>query len=109
MADANDNIEANSSPQPIALEDVIVALQKSFSRVSTTSALVPPEHARALVVGQVGFELTLRVEPENDNRLLYNSVGPMELKLTGQINTDIRSESLDEQQRSTSSQARGNK
>ena len=69
---------------------MIVALQKSFSRVSYRSAKVPPEDARALVVGRVAFELALRVDPEGDSRLLYSASGSIELKLTGHIDTDIR-------------------
>jgi hypothetical protein len=81
---------ATGEPEGVGVEDIVIALQKSFSRVSTRTAKVSTQAARALVVGRVNFELGLRVEPEADNRLLHSPSGSIELKLTGQINTDIR-------------------
>ncbi len=78
------------------LEEVLVALQKSFSRVNNQSAAVPEQQARALMVGDVDFQLTLNVEPyrKSENapadRLLVKPGGEISLSLSGRIDTDIR-------------------
>lgn len=72
-----------------SLDEVLIALQKSFSRVSAKSREVAPENARSMIVGKVDFELTLRVHPEADI-LRYKADGNMQLKLNGVINQDIR-------------------
>lgn len=75
----------------LSLDDVVIALQKTFSRVSARSASVPSEQARALVTGQVDFTLSLQVDPQEDY-LLLNPKGSVELNLSGSIDTDIRTE-----------------
>lgn len=74
---------------PNELGNVLVSLQKSFSRVSRASADVPAHSARALVVGKVAFEMSFKCEPVED-ALLIKDDGGMELKLTGTIEVDIR-------------------
>ena len=73
----------------LTLEDVIVALQKSFSRVSAKSADVPPENARAMVAGQVNFEMALKVDTDADY-LCVTPKGTIDLKISGVVDTDIR-------------------
>lgn len=73
----------------ITLDDVLLALQKSFSRVSHGSRDVPPESARALIVGNVNFELSIHLKPEID-RLIHQNDGGIQLKLNGVIQQDIR-------------------
>lgn len=75
-------------PTP-ALEDILVALQKSFSRLSYRTAQAPEDAARALIVGKVDFEIVLNAEPRGD-QLRYEKTGSMNLRLKGQISTDIR-------------------
>ena len=72
-----------------ALEDILVALQKSFSRLSYRTAQAPEESARALIVGKVNFEIALNAEPDGD-QMRYAKAGSMNIKLQGQISTDIR-------------------
>jgi hypothetical protein len=79
----------NQKQVQTTLDDVLVALQKSFSRVSTKSADVPPDQARAMVSGQVSFEMSLTVNLEEDY-LHPNTKGAIGLKLSGNIDTDIR-------------------
>jgi hypothetical protein len=81
-----------SSPAPESastLDDVLISLQKSFSRVSARSSEVAPENARSLIVGNVNFELTLRLSPDKDT-LLHKPEGELQLKLSGVIQQDIR-------------------
>lgn len=78
------------------LEDILVALQKTFSRVSTISSAVPEEQARALLIGRVHFDLALRADVSGSDRLVQSSNGALEIKLAGEIDTDIRPRSLNE-------------
>ena len=88
-----------------ALEQVLVALQKSFSRLSASSRDVPEENARALVTGVVEFELTstfdIGPDPErkaasgdtqelSSDHLVQAAGGSIRLTLKGQIATDLR-------------------
>ena len=73
----------------LRLDEAIVALQKSFSRVSAKSAEISQEKARAMVTGQVTFEMSLKVQPEKDY-LYIDSNGTVDLRLSGMIDTDIR-------------------
>jgi hypothetical protein len=74
----------------VPLEDVMIALQKTFSRVSSESGLVPEGQARALVVGQVQFTLRLRANLALPDHLVQSPDGVMEFTFSGQIDTDIR-------------------
>lgn len=78
-----------------AIEDIVTALQKSFGRVSERAAAARDEHgdgrAMALVVGRVGFTISCRAEADGD-RLVHIADGPIEVQLSGEITTDIRSE-----------------
>ncbi|NQT03345.1 MAG: hypothetical protein HQ580_15060 [Planctomycetes bacterium] len=78
-----------------ALEDVINALQKSFSRVSSDSAKVSDSEALALIVGKVEFDIQIKLTPNSD-RLLVDTNGVINLGLKGVIDTDIREESNSE-------------
>ncbi|HEX6746538.1 MAG TPA: hypothetical protein VF092_04525 [Longimicrobium sp.] len=77
------------TPIDPTLDDVLVALQKSFSRVSARSADLPADAARALVVGKVNFDIGLKTNIIAD-RLVVNAGGAIELKLSGTIQQDIR-------------------
>ncbi|WP_374586790.1 hypothetical protein [Ideonella dechloratans] len=58
---------AAEPPGDVMLEDVLLALQKTFSRLSATTAQRNAEEfrdqARALIVGDVDFEFTVQVAP----------------------------------------------
>jgi hypothetical protein len=105
---------------PALLDDVLLALQKTFSRLSAvTSERTAPEHrekARALIVGDVNFEMTINVAPTSaakpaaavppdaaaapqdapsapvlNDYLRYCADGSgFPLKLSGRISTDLR-------------------
>ncbi len=87
--------EKKTTKQNPALEDVINALQKSFSRVSGESAKVSESEALALIVGQVEFDIQIKLTPNLD-RLLVDTNGVINLGLKGVIDTDIREESNSE-------------
>ncbi len=84
-------------PSAPSLDDVIIALQKSFSRVSARSADVPAENARAMVVGQISFDLSLRANPDDD-KLRLDSRGAIELKFSGTLDTDVRTVDMEKGQ-----------
>ncbi len=100
----DDNVPENQEPvgrsEP-ELGQVITALQKSFSRVSAAAAARPPEKARALVVGQVDFEMSLKcdVEGKDNDYLRVHARGSINLKLAGTIDVDVREVEESELQR----------
>src|SRR5687768_7280853 len=87
-AEAESQVPTPATPRP-SLDEALVALQKSFSRVSTATEDVPEEQARALIVGTVNFEMTTRVTLEGD-RYYLDGAGATELRLSGTIEPDIR-------------------
>jgi hypothetical protein len=76
-----------SGAQP--LENVLIALQKTFSRVSASSSNMPPENARSLIMGNVNFEMAVPLDAGAD-RLYYSPTGKVSLRLTGTIQQDVR-------------------
>jgi hypothetical protein len=84
-----------SEPAASNLDDALVALQKTFSRVSTRSAGLPKSNALALITGAVNFDLKLRVDLVRDT-LNLNPSGALELNLNGTLDTDIRIQDEDE-------------
>lgn len=89
-------------PEGPSLDDVVIALQKSFSRVSARSADVPPENARAMVLGQVSFDLSLRVNSADD-KLRLDPQGAIDLKVSGTLNMDVRTVEADKTKEETPS------
>lgn len=111
---------AAEPPGDVMLEDVLLALQKTFSRLSATTGQRNAEEfrdqARALIVGDVDFEFTVQVapalsaksaaaaapgrrlkaaaaaaEPARPDTLRYCAEGGgFPLKLSGRIATDVR-------------------
>jgi hypothetical protein len=78
-----------------SLEEVVIALQKTFSRVSTSTAQVAEHRARAMVTGKVAFKMNLAVAMGDDDRLLTSAEGPIALELSGTLDTDVRVQELD--------------
>jgi hypothetical protein len=100
MSDANDAAAAKpeiaeAAPKPEdtgeaqSLDNVLIALQKTFSRVSASSSELPPENARSLILGNVNFEMAVPLEAGQD-KLFYSPTGKVNLKLTGTIQQDVR-------------------
>lgn len=61
-----------------SLEDVLVALQKSFSRVNALSNENRQKHKgqpTAQILGNVEFKMTLGVRPEADRLMVADGVG----------------------------------
>ncbi|GAB4150389.1 MAG: hypothetical protein Kow00107_00840 [Planctomycetota bacterium] len=79
-------------PQPLYVEDVVEALQKSFSRVMARTAAVGSDSACAKLSGPVHFELDLLIEPQGD-RLKVVEEGSVNLKFSGNIDLGVRYES----------------
>lgn len=94
----------NMQNKDITLEDVINSLQKSFSRVSSDSEKVSSSEALALIVGQVEFDIQVKLSPgpssdkHKSDRLFVDSNGSIDLGLKGIIDTDIREESNTEKE-----------
>lgn len=104
-------------PQPLGevlLSDILLALQKTFSRLSGVTAVRSSEEFRnkplALIVGDVNFDVTLNVAPaavnplrDGESRATTDSLrycsSPGEgfsLRLQGRIATDVRHEEAPE-------------
>jgi hypothetical protein len=90
---------AGASADKATLDEVLVALQKSFSRVSAASRDVPSENARAIITGSVKFELGARFEirkgpqagpDDSPDVLVHRDDGALDLRLMGQVETDTR-------------------
>ena len=76
----------------ITLDDVIVSLQKTFSRVSSRTGKIPELDAQATITGTVKFELGIKVNPDSDHALRPDPQGSIDLLLSGDIETDVRYE-----------------
>lgn len=85
-------VEAKPAP---TLDDVLIALQKAFSRVSAKSRSVEPGDACAMIVGKVNFDLSIRLRPDGDT-LRHDPEGDLALSLHGVIHQDVRAEHRDE-------------
>ena len=71
------------------LDDILVALQKSFSRL--TDQTNENEGTTAQMVGEVDFELKAKFSAQNDS-LIHDREGGIELTFTGTIDLDINDE-----------------
>lgn len=71
------------------VHEVLLALQKSLSRVSRDSADKKRGDAYALITGDVNFSFTLKCDLEEDHNLVLQKEGAIELHLDGSIVTDI--------------------
>jgi hypothetical protein len=90
MADETSNSHAPGTPDAPSLERVVLALQKTFSRVSAQTARVEERRARAMVTGTVAFSMRLGVAMDDDDRLLATPGGPISMELNGTLDTDVR-------------------
>ncbi|RWX56225.1 hypothetical protein [Photobacterium chitinilyticum] len=75
--------------EPKSLEQILVSLQKSISRVNESSSSVAKDRARALIIGDLNFELDLKCNLEAD-KLKQSNDGGISINLKGTINTDIQ-------------------
>lgn len=88
----NSKNATSSQPSPeVTLDDLLVNIQKSLSRVSARSASIPEEQARSLIHGDVNFSIDLKVDGEGD-KVIVRKDGQVNLSMSGRISTDIRNE-----------------
>ncbi len=71
------------------LDALLLALQKTLSRVNKASAKVPEGQARSLIVGDVGFSLSCKCNLTSGDKVSLDNDGLITLSLSGHINTDI--------------------
>ena len=97
MAD-DDNTPGASTPggdgqepaeQDLTLDELLVSVQKAFSRLSRASARVGNDKARALITGDVEFDISFNADAEG--AYIYpQKDGFVKIALRGKIETDIR-------------------
>ena len=75
--------------QSETLEHLLLALQKTLSRVNRESSNVAEGKPRSLIVGDVDFNLSCRCNLASGDKLELNDKGGITLDLSGHINTDI--------------------
>jgi len=80
---------SNANPPQNKLHEVLIALQKSLSRVSRDSVRTEKEQALALINGDVNFSFTLKCDLAADDLLVINKTGDIELQMSGIITTDL--------------------
>ncbi|MDD1795062.1 hypothetical protein LRP50_18195 [Enterovibrio sp. ZSDZ42] len=80
-----------------SLDDTLIALQKSISRVNEKSLPLPMGGDRpiALIIGDIDFELELSCDQVED-RLIVSKGGTIHMKLKGTLNTDMEVREGDE-------------
>jgi len=61
-------------PKEVTLDDLLINIQKSLSRVSNRSSEIPEDQARALIYGDVDFSIELQVEGDDD-KVIVNKEG----------------------------------
>lgn len=82
----------DQAEKPVMLEDVITALQKTFSRVSSTTqknVLENPDYPTARLGSLVDFEATVSLAPHDIDHLKVADGGCISLLFKGQIQNDI--------------------
>lgn len=83
-----DSSDQAKDDQP-TVDRMLIALQKTLSRVSRDSAKVPEGQARAIITGNVSFELEVKCSLTSGEKLLLDEERGRPLKLTGQIAADV--------------------
>lgn len=87
---------SNSDPsqKELSLDDLLVNIQKSLSRVSSRSATVPENQARSIIYGDVDFSIELKIEGEGD-KLFVKKDGSVKLSMSGKISADVRNDEIE--------------
>jgi len=86
--------------QEYTLDRLLIALQKSISRVNEKSAKVPQNKARAIITGNIGFNISCICTLIADDKLELCEQG-IEINLNGHINPDIDTLVLEEEENDT--------
>lgn len=90
---AKKNLPVDPPEKPVLLEDLVTALQKTFSRVSSTTqknVKKNPDNPTARLGNVVDFEATVSLAPHNIDHLKVSADGPIRLLFKGQIRNDIQ-------------------
>ncbi len=93
MAEKKSN-QSSPCQDAISLDDLLINIQKSLSRVSLRSAAIPESQAKSIIYGDVDFSIELKVEGEGD-KLLVKKDGSVNLSMSGKISTDIRNDEVE--------------
>lgn len=94
MVSQNDK---EKTPDSLPLEEVVIALQKTFSRVTQRTKENKDDSVyktTAMIVGDINFEMTVKVSPEDDC-LIFDKIGSIDIKLSGVIDLDISDSVVD--------------
>jgi len=92
----------DNSDNAETLDMLLLALQKTLSRVSRDSSNINPGAARSLIAGNVAFTLSCRCDYAEGDHILLKENGGVEMSLSGKINTDISVENVTEKDNVTS-------
>lgn len=87
---------ANGRRDNPTLDDLLIALQKSISRVNRRSVDVPEGDARAIITGNLRFSLALRLSHGDEDKLYLDDQGGVECSINGAIDPDIGAVILEE-------------
>lgn len=85
----------------VTLHGALVAIQKSFSRLSEMSADdedTNPEKAKALIIGNVDFNLQFRANIMDSDKVILDDKGSVTMNYSGTIATDIRVEPKEQEE-----------
>lgn len=93
-------LKTDDSQHEHTLDKLLIALQKSISRVNENSAKVSDDKARAIISGNIGFEISCNCRLVDDDKLELCDQG-IEISLKGQINPDIDTIVLEEEENAT--------
>ncbi len=78
----------------IYLENLMISLQKTFSRVNQATAEnleARPETPTARITGDINFSISTKAIPE-DGKMLIDKEGHVDLSFSGVIDLDIEDE-----------------
>jgi len=82
----------DSPERPVMLEDVVTALQKTFSRVNAITQknmMEKPNSPTSRLGRMIEFDATVRVSPHAGDYLEVAVDGAIDLRIKGQIQNDI--------------------
>lgn len=103
-----DPIAPDAAEKPVMLEDVVTALQKTFSRVSSITqknVLAHPDSPTSRLGRLIEFDATVRVSPHDGDYLRVAADGAIDLRFKGQIQNDIQYVQEDPQEQETLSKS----
>lgn len=82
-------LDASKRIQPDTLEALMLAVQKSFSRLTASTVAVNENQARAAITGPVAFNISLNGRLSKD-RITLDDDGPLNFNFSGTVDPDYR-------------------